>query len=210
MDDYPRASHPTSEERHLDLRCWMACFADTLGRLLPLANLTGGERFQEWAKVLKDEAGLNKLHWTEVRQQFADFGFHTDKVSLVRPQPPPLKPGQSPPQHKPVSCTRKSVKLLFLKLSFYFVLHRTRCGRCAKRLGCSMCRPSATSPSSLSSCAFSPPTRLASGSSWVILPTRSCCGRLTDCARWRAPRRSTRSGTRSTTRRTGAARSGST
>lgn len=104
MDDYPRASHPTPEERHLDLRCWMACFADTLARLLPLANITGGARFQEWAKILKDEAGLNELHWAEARQQFADFGFHTDKVSLVRPQPPPLKPGQSPPQHKPVSC----------------------------------------------------------------------------------------------------------
>ncbi|KAM7540757.1 hypothetical protein Aperf_G00000025435 [Anoplocephala perfoliata] len=115
LDDYPRASHPTANERHLDLRCWMTAFARTIARLarhcessllssspthpsLPLIrSLT--EEFQTAAAELLDLRRLDELHWDEKNSIYADFGLHTDKVALV---PPPMDrapmPGQSQPK----------------------------------------------------------------------------------------------------------------
>lgn len=36
LDDYPRASHPTENERHLDLRCWMLLAADCMNSVAEL------------------------------------------------------------------------------------------------------------------------------------------------------------------------------
>jgi mannosyl-oligosaccharide glucosidase len=38
LDDYPRASHPTDDERHLDLRCWMALASKSMAAMASIIN----------------------------------------------------------------------------------------------------------------------------------------------------------------------------
>lgn len=101
LDDYPRSSHPTESERHLDLRCWMAAFARTISRLashceaalrssspndpslVPLKSLA--EEFQGITAQLHDMKRLDELHWDESKGIYADYGLHTDKVALIQP-----------------------------------------------------------------------------------------------------------------------------
>ena len=92
LDDYPRASHPTNDERHLDLRCWLALGARVLARISERLNLNG-ERFANTYAYLSDNALLRSLHWSEEAGRFADFGLHTDEVALKRRAPKKGAPG---------------------------------------------------------------------------------------------------------------------
>ncbi|KAH3787199.1 mannosyl-oligosaccharide glucosidase-like [Dreissena polymorpha] len=94
LDDYPRASHPTDDEYHVDLRCWMALFS---GLIADISKSIGEDAtaYESTHALLSDNGLLDELHWSEKKQQYSDYGLHTDKVKLEKPQP---KPNQ-PPMH---------------------------------------------------------------------------------------------------------------
>ena len=81
LDDYPRASHPSAKERHLDLRCWMAFIS---GVMVDVTESIGkrSRRYKETFEYLKDESVLTAYHWSEETKSFADYGNHTKYVAL--------------------------------------------------------------------------------------------------------------------------------
>uniref|UniRef100_A0A8C4NBP6 Mannosyl-oligosaccharide glucosidase n=1 Tax=Eptatretus burgeri TaxID=7764 RepID=A0A8C4NBP6_EPTBU len=105
LDDYPRASHPSGEERHVDLLCWMAQAA---GVMADIARSIGEPHEGEYSRlhsVLSDEENLVRLHWAEDLQAFCDWGNHSDAVMLVRERVP-VPPG-APPQTRVVRVVRR-------------------------------------------------------------------------------------------------------
>jgi mannosyl-oligosaccharide glucosidase len=85
LDDYPRASHPSSEERHLDLRCWMALAAHSLASVGAAVGAPENEiaEFRAFAAHLDDFEELKKLHWDEKTQTFSDWGLHSENIELI-------------------------------------------------------------------------------------------------------------------------------
>ncbi|XP_055389385.1 uncharacterized protein LOC129618575 [Condylostylus longicornis] len=88
LDDYPRASHPTDKERHVDLRCWITLAA---GVMAELSSIIGRDDIKYWEtySYLSDNTLLNEMHLSPYTETYSDFGLHTDAVSLKRPQPTP-------------------------------------------------------------------------------------------------------------------------
>ncbi|PON82830.1 Glycoside hydrolase [Trema orientale] len=84
FDDYPRASHPTEDERHLDLRCWMLLAADCLHSITELFEKKNeaGKEYGTTAKLLSDFEILNQMHFDDTYGAYFDFGYHTEKVHL--------------------------------------------------------------------------------------------------------------------------------
>ena len=119
LDDFPRASHPSDDERHLDLRCWVALAAQIMAQIAKAVNKPY-EEYEKTYKLLTDNKLLDELHWSESGQQYSDYGYHSDHVKLVRPQPPPSQPGVPPPQLDKVRVVKKEPSLRHIN-SFGYV-----------------------------------------------------------------------------------------
>ncbi|KAI5679356.1 hypothetical protein M9H77_10306 [Catharanthus roseus] len=84
LDDYPRASHPSGEERHLDLRCWMHLAADCMHSIVEILHSENvlGKVYGSTAKMLSDFELLNQMHFDDGHGAYFDYGNHTEKVRL--------------------------------------------------------------------------------------------------------------------------------
>ncbi|CAI5449380.1 unnamed protein product [Caenorhabditis angaria] len=93
LDDYPRASHPSDIERHLDLRCWLALCARVLERLSKFYGTDADHRkFSKHMEELNDFDQLVQDHWSEEHQGFYDYGKHSEDVALAMvPVPGPKR-----------------------------------------------------------------------------------------------------------------------
>uniref|UniRef100_A0A8C4UL00 Mannosyl-oligosaccharide glucosidase n=1 Tax=Falco tinnunculus TaxID=100819 RepID=A0A8C4UL00_FALTI len=113
LDDYPRASHPSPEERHLDLRCWMALASRVLAEVAErLGEPAGPYRVMEQA--LSDNGLLEQLHWAPELGAFADYGNHSAAVGLRWQSPAPPAPGQPPAAPQLVREVREAPRLRFV------------------------------------------------------------------------------------------------
>ncbi|KAH7297342.1 hypothetical protein KP509_26G066000 [Ceratopteris richardii] len=82
LDDYPRASHPSNDERHLDLRCWIALASKSMAVISALLG-KDTSKYDSMVKELTDVDLLNKLHYDAGSGRYYDFGNHTEKVKLA-------------------------------------------------------------------------------------------------------------------------------
>uniref|UniRef100_A0A1A9UT33 Mannosyl-oligosaccharide glucosidase n=1 Tax=Glossina austeni TaxID=7395 RepID=A0A1A9UT33_GLOAU len=109
LDDFPRASHPTNRERHVDIRCWIA-FAS--GVMAELSTLLGKDdiKYYETASFLQNNKLLNNQHLSPYTGNYADWGLHTDSVVLKRPQLTQKNLQRVQQQHQPLEMVRIILK----------------------------------------------------------------------------------------------------
>ncbi|CAL5347018.1 unnamed protein product [Camellia sinensis] len=86
LDDYPCASHPIEDERHLDLRCWMFLAADcmhSISKLLQKEHELGKE-YDSTAKLLSNFEILNQMHFDDAHGSSFDLVRSNGKQPLCK------------------------------------------------------------------------------------------------------------------------------
>ncbi|CAH8857165.1 unnamed protein product [Trichobilharzia szidati] len=139
LDDFPRASHPTNDERHIDLRCWMTLFSRVMARLASVVaqfvqtDQSGTSRskleeirpliaeYTRWADLLSEQNELDRLHWSEKLGRYADYGLHTDFVKLQVPDTLPGGQHTANKQVKPIRIVMEPPSLQLVSNSFGYV-----------------------------------------------------------------------------------------
>ncbi|XP_065121544.1 mannosyl-oligosaccharide glucosidase [Paramisgurnus dabryanus] len=129
LDDYPRASHPSADERHVDLYCWMALASGIMANVARIL----GEPYQVYENshyTLSNNDLLNELHWSDNLRAFSDYGNHTQSVSLQQEKVfvPPGQPRHQFPVTRLVRSVRRAPKLQYVNALGYvslfpFLLH---------------------------------------------------------------------------------------
>lgn len=83
LDDYPRASHPSIAEAHIDLRCWMTAFVGYMHHLaITVDKRKEAMYYGRQFLVLSDPLELDRLHWSPRTETYCDYGNHTKYVKL--------------------------------------------------------------------------------------------------------------------------------
>ncbi|XP_048456331.1 mannosyl-oligosaccharide glucosidase [Rhincodon typus] len=123
LDDYPRASHPSEDERHVDLRCWMTLASKIM---TDIAKIIGEahQDYQDMYEKLSDNSLLQELHWSEDLKAFSDYGNHTQSIILEREKiyVPPGQPRQHVQPARLIRSVRKQPKLQYVNAFGYVSL----------------------------------------------------------------------------------------
>ena len=93
LDDYPRASTPTEDEYHVDLRCWVTLATRVMAEIARRVGDASAYQLKEKAASLMDNSLLDELHWSDEHMMYCDQGLHSSSVKLVKEHPdkPPVR-----------------------------------------------------------------------------------------------------------------------
>ncbi|XP_041052088.1 mannosyl-oligosaccharide glucosidase [Carcharodon carcharias] len=123
LDDYPRASHPSEDERHVDLRCWMTLASKIMTDIAKILGVAHQD-YQDMYEKLSDNSLLQELHWSEDLKAFSDYGNHTQSIILEREKiyVPPGQPRQHVQPARLIRSVRKQPKLQYVNAFGYVSL----------------------------------------------------------------------------------------